>query len=155
LPSEDPEYKNISLDFFASDIIESVGINKTFSVPLYGDVAGANINIVSKELTGSGSVQFSISPEVNSRAIGKDFLIMDNAKYIGNIHNTNVPITNLSIYSFDNNFKPETQNAQLNASYSLSGGKRFHIGNNQLSFFVVGNFDNKYEYREGAADRIN
>ncbi len=51
LPSEDPEYKNISLDFFSSDVIESVGINKTFSVPLYGDVAGANINIVSKELT--------------------------------------------------------------------------------------------------------
>ena len=155
LPSEDPEYKNISLDFFGSDIIESVGINKTFSVPLYGDVAGANIDIVSKELTGPGSLQFSISPGINSRAIGKDFLTMDNAKYIGNIHNTNVPITNLNIHSFDNNFKPKTQNAQLNGSYSLSGGKRFELGDNQLSFFIVGSLDNNYEYREGASDRIN
>ena len=155
LPSEDPEYKNISLDFFASDVIESVGINKTFSVPLYGDVAGANINIVSKELSGPGSLQFSLSPEVNSRAIGKDFLIMDNAKYIGNIHNTHVPVTNLNIHSFDNEFKPNTQNAQLNSSYAISGGKRFDIGNNKLSLFFVGNFDNKYEFREGTADRIN
>ena len=155
LPSEDPEYKNIALDFFASDIIESVGINKTFSTPIYGDVAGANINIISKELNGSGSLQFSISPEVNSRAIGKDFLIMDNAKYIGNIHNTHVPIKNLNIHSFDNEFKPDAQNAQLNSSYAISGGKRFDIGNNKLSLFFVGNFDNKYEFREGASDRIN
>lgn len=155
LPSEDPEHKNISLDFFASDVIESVGINKTFSVPLYGDVAGANIDIVSKELHGPGSLQFSISPELNARAIGKPFLTMDNANYIGNIHNTQLPITNLGVHSFDNNFKPETQNAQLNSSYSLSGGKRFDIGKNQLIFFLVGNFDNKYEFRQGTADRIN
>lgn len=155
LPSEDPEYKNISLDFFSSDVIESVGINKTFSGPLYGDVAGANINIVSKELTGPGSLQFSISPEVNSRAIGKQFLIMDNAKFIGNIHNTHLPITSLNVHDFDNNFKPNTQNSQLNSSYSLSGGKRFDIGNNKLSLFFVGNFDNKYEYRQGTSDRIN
>ncbi len=155
LPSEDPEYKNIALDFFSSDIIESVGINKTFSVPLYGDVAGANINIVSKELNGPGNLQFSISPEVNSRAIGKKFLIMDNARYIGNIHDVNVPLTDLSVHNFDNNFKPETQNAQLNSSYALSGGKRFDIGNNRLSLFFVGNFDSKYEYREGSSDRIN
>ena len=155
LPSEDPEYKNISLDFFASDIIESVGINKTFTPTIYGDVAGANIDIVSKELNGSGSLQFSISPEVNSRAIGKTFLTMDNAKYIGNIYNTHVPLTNLNVHNFDNNFKPETQNAQLNSSYSLSGGKRFNIGDSRLSLFFVGNFDSKYEYREGSADKIN
>lgn len=155
LPSEDPEYKNISLDFFASDIIESVGIDKTFSASLYGDVAGANINIVSKELFGPGALQFSISPEVNSRAIGKDFLIMDNANYIGNIHNVHLPITNLGVHNFDNTFKPETQNAQLNSSYSLSGGKRFAIGEHSLSLYVVGSFENKYEYREGISDKIN
>ena len=31
LPSEDPEYKNISLDFFGTDIIQSVGVNKAFN----------------------------------------------------------------------------------------------------------------------------
>ena len=31
LPSEDPEYKNISLDFFGTDVIQSVGVNKAFN----------------------------------------------------------------------------------------------------------------------------
>lgn len=31
LPSEDPEYKNISLDFFGTDIIQSVGVKKAFN----------------------------------------------------------------------------------------------------------------------------
>lgn len=30
IPSEDPEYKNIALDFFSTDIIQSVDVNKTF-----------------------------------------------------------------------------------------------------------------------------
>src|SRR5690606_24000814 len=51
LPSEDPLNKNISLDFFGTDIIQSIGVNKTFNPILGGDVAGADIDIVSKELT--------------------------------------------------------------------------------------------------------
>jgi len=155
LPSEDPEYKNISLDFFGSEIIQSVAINKAFSSPIYGDVTGANINIVTKELSGPGSLEFSVSPQVNTGAIGKKFLTLDGAEYIGNIHNVNVPLTNLKVHNFDNNYKPETQNSQINGSYGISGGKRFNIGENRLSMFFVGSFDNKYEYREGVSNRIN
>ena len=50
LPSEDPEYKNISLDFFGTDIIQSVGVNKAFNAGGSSDVGGATIDIVSKEL---------------------------------------------------------------------------------------------------------
>ena len=50
LPSEDPEYKNISLDFFDTSVIKNIGVNKVFSSDLNGDVGGANINIVSKEV---------------------------------------------------------------------------------------------------------
>ena len=45
LPSDDPEYKNISLDFFGSDLIESIDVNKVFTSQITGDNAGANINI--------------------------------------------------------------------------------------------------------------
>ena len=54
-PSEDPEYKNISLDFFGTDIIQSVGVNKAFNAGGSSDVGGATIDIVSKELIGSGN----------------------------------------------------------------------------------------------------
>jgi hypothetical protein len=33
LPSEDPLYKNISLDFFQSNIIKNINVNKTFNAP--------------------------------------------------------------------------------------------------------------------------
>ena len=45
LPSENPLYKNISLDFFQSNIIKNININKTFSANLSGDNSGANIDI--------------------------------------------------------------------------------------------------------------
>ncbi|MBP1638025.1 MAG: hypothetical protein H6Q18_814 [Bacteroidetes bacterium] len=45
IPSEDPEYKNISLDFFGSDVIQNIGVSKVFSSNNYGDIGGAVINI--------------------------------------------------------------------------------------------------------------
>ena len=40
--------KNISLDFFGTDIIQSVGVNKAFNAGGSSDVGGATIDIVSK-----------------------------------------------------------------------------------------------------------
>ena len=74
LPSEDPEYKNISLDFFGTDIIQSVGVNKAFSAGGSSDVGGAAIDIVSKELTGGGNFGFSLSGGLNTQTVSSDFL---------------------------------------------------------------------------------
>ena len=57
LPSEDPEYKNISLDFFSTDIIQSIDVNKAFYSNTPADVAGADINITSKGAYGRRQVQ--------------------------------------------------------------------------------------------------
>jgi len=48
LPSNEPTNKNVSLDIFSTDVIQSVGVSKTYNTDLYGDVGGANIDIVSK-----------------------------------------------------------------------------------------------------------
>ena len=48
IPSEDPEYKNIALEFFGTDIIQNIGVNKVFSGNSYSDVGGAIIDISSK-----------------------------------------------------------------------------------------------------------
>ena len=73
LPSEDPEYKNISLDFFGTDIIQSVGVNKAFNAGGSSDVGGATIDIVSKELIGSGHLGFGISGGLNTQTVAADF----------------------------------------------------------------------------------
>jgi len=46
LPSNNPKNKNILLDIFTTDIVESVGISKTFESQNYADFGGANVDIV-------------------------------------------------------------------------------------------------------------
>ena len=150
LPSEDPEYKNISLDFFDTNIIQNIGVNKVFSSDIGGDVGGANIDIVSKELNKKRIANINISLGGNSQTLTKDnFLTIDGTNRFGTqklTHN----ITDLTKYSFRNSFKPNSQNFQLNNSLSFNYGKKYQIGQDgTLSYFLVGGFDSKYNFVEG------
>ena len=46
LPSNNAEFKNIDLELFSTDIIEFIDIEKVPNSQLYGDFAGANVNVV-------------------------------------------------------------------------------------------------------------
>ena len=61
IPSEDPEYKNIALEFFGTDIIQNIDVNKVFSGRNSSDVGGAIINIHSKELIGDRAFGAEVS----------------------------------------------------------------------------------------------
>lgn len=155
LPSDDPEYKNVSLDFFGTEVIQNVGINKVFSSSLIGDVGGANINIISKELGAGSELEVSTSSGFNSQTIGKEFFLIDGNNWFGT-QRTEANISNLNNYSFRNNLKPNEQNLQLNSGFSISGGKKFQIGeSNSLSLYLVGSFDNSYLYTEGDIRQTN
>jgi outer membrane receptor protein involved in Fe transport len=156
LPSEDPEYKNISLDFFGTDVIQNVGVNKVFSSSLLGDVGGANINIVSKELGSSSDLQLSLGSGFNSQTVNKQFFTIDGNNWLGT-QRTQPNISDLSTYSFKNNLKPNEQNTQLNTGVSIAGGKKFKIGenNNTLSVYLVGSFDNSFLFTEGDLRQTN
>ncbi len=149
LPSEDPEYKNISLDFFSSDIIKNIGVNKTFSSDIYGDVGGANINIISKELSGSQNLEIGVSTGINTQTVGQDFLMMDGGNYFGTVPDKGSNISDLGEYSFKNSLNPSTQSLQTNTSVSAAGGKKFNIGEDTFSMFLVGSHSSNYRYREG------
>ncbi|WP_185154410.1 TonB-dependent receptor [Fulvivirga sp. M361] len=149
LPSEDPEYKNISLDFFSSDIINSIDINKTFNSSLFGDVDGANINIVSKELFEDQELQVSASVGFNTQAIGQDFLRADGTNGIGTGTEKGNPISDLTSYDFNSGFQPYTSDLPLNSSFSISGGKKFEVGGNDFNAFLVASINNQFVYKEG------
>lgn len=148
LPSEDPMYKNISLEFFTSDIIKNIGVNKTFSSELYGDVAGANIDIISKEFTGDEFVAISVSSGVNTQTVDKEFYTIDGENWFG-LSNKESNVNDLSKYSFENSLDPGKQSTQLNTGLAVTGGKRFDIGDNTLSMNLVAAMNNSYSYREG------
>lgn len=155
LPSEDPEYKNISLDFFGTEVIQNVGVNKVFSSSLLGDVGGANINILSKELGAGSELEIGVSSGFNSQTVDKQFFLIDGNNWFGT-QRTGSNITNLENYTFRNNLKPNEQNLQLNSGFSISGGKKFNIGErNSLSLYLVGSFDNSYLFTEGDLRQSN
>ncbi len=154
LPSEDPTSKNISLDFFSSQVIKNIGVNKTFGADLYGDVGGANIDIISKEFVGDDYLEVSISSGVNTQTYNKDFYTIDGGDFAG-FTDKKSHVNNLNQYSFENSLDPNMQSTQLNSGLSVSGGKRFQIGDNNLSMFLTGSFANKYLYSEGTIKQTN
>ncbi len=149
LPSEDPEYKNISLDFFDTSVIKNIGVNKVFTSDLNGDVGGANIDIVSKEVIKRREANVGLSVGLNTQTVSKEFLTIDGTNRFGT-QKLNHNITDLNTYSFANSFKPQSQDFQLDKSFSFKYGRKYDVGEeNTLSFFVVGSYDAKYNYLEG------
>ena len=149
IPSEDPEYKNISLDFFGSDIIQNVGVNKVFSSTKSSDVGGAIIDISSKELVGDKEFNLNISGGFNSQTLGSEFIKADGVNILGFSTNIQPGESNYKTnYNYGNSLEPHNANLALNNSYGFSGGKSYKIGQNSnpLSFYVVGSYSTKYSY---------
>lgn len=145
IPSEDPEYKNIALDFFSTDIIQSVDVNKTFGGGMLSDVGGANINISSKELVGMGELNASVSGGVNTNVVSSDFMKMDGVNAFG-FADSKQPGDDLGVYGFRNKLDPSRKSAPVNQSYTLSGGKEIMLGDNPFSFYLVANHNKNYSY---------
>ena len=150
LPSEDPEYKNISLDFFGTDIIKYIGVNKAFSANGSSDVGGAAIDIVSKELVNDKELNVGLSGGLNTQTVSSEFLKMDGVNFMG-VANASEP-ANENSWGFKNKLNPSRQHFQMNRSYNVTGGKRFYIGDNKtpLSFFLTAGHSSDYEYTNEA-----
>jgi hypothetical protein len=149
LPSEDPLYKNVSLDFFGSDIIKNVGVNKVFSSNNYSDVNGAIIDISSKELVGDKEFSLDVSAGLNSQIPGANFLKTDGVNYWGISKSVQPGKSNYRTqYNYGNRLDPHTVNFPINSSYGFSGGKKYTLGKNSnpLSFYLVGSNSSSFSY---------
>ncbi|MEW4923404.1 TonB-dependent receptor [Algibacter sp. 2305UL17-15] len=155
LPSNDPRNKNIDLSLFSSDIIESVGIGKAFSSYMSSDVSGASIDVVSREMTQKSLFKIGISTGANTQTTFKDFEEIDGANWLGVNSNTKHNIRDLSIYSFDNSYSPNSGKANPNLGLSLNYGKKITLSDeSNISVFLVGSFSNKYTFQDGKSDAI-
>jgi hypothetical protein len=153
LPSEDPSYKNIALEFFTNDIIQDITVSKVFSSSMTGDVGGALIDIKSKELVGDREFEIGISTSLNSTTTGKNMYLPEGMNHVGYSTASFGPYEKYTTdYSFNTSLDPVKVNSPYNYGLSFSGGKRF-LGKH--SFFVAGTFDNKYRYEEGVLREIN
>ncbi len=152
LPSNNPSRKNIDLNIFSTDIVEFIGIDKTYSTSNYGDFAGANIDIVSKNYKGSGFAALKVGIGANTEAISqKDFYLHDGPSAFG-FYKKEYPKFPLNNYNFTTSWDREKAGTPINSSFSLKGGDSYTFGEeSRLSFFAVAAFDNGYSFKEGVS----
>jgi len=152
LPSNNPSNKNIDLDIFSTDIVEFIGIDKTYNTKNYGDFAGANINIASKNYKGQGFLEVGVGTGTNTEVIGQsDFYLNDGPNFSG-FYDKKHPAFPLNNYNFTTSWDREKAENPINLSLSLKGGDSYSLGDEtRLSFFAVASFDNSYKYKEGVS----
>ena len=148
LPSNNPSTKNISLDIFSTDIVEYIGIDKTYNYKNYGDFAGANVDIVSKSYKGTGMIEVGTGTGLNSNAMSQNkFYLQDGPNFHG-FSNQSIPNNPLAAYNFTTSWD-EQATTPVNGSFYLRGGDSYSLGTSKLSFFVNASFDNGFNFKEG------
>ena len=150
LPSNNPSNKNIILDIFTTDIVEYVGISKTFESQNYADFGGANIDIVSKKFFGTPYLALGIGLGANTNVLKvDDFYLQDGPSYLG-FDSGKAPSNPLLPYNYGTSWDRQTNKNTFNNSYSLSGGRKFSLGDeSSLGTFITASFDADNKYIEG------
>ena len=155
IPSNDPEKKNISLGIFSTDIVEYISIDKVYGASMYGDFAGGNVDIISKDFKGKSMLEVEIGSSVNSNAVAQDEFMLQQGPSILGFSNSDIPNNPLSSFSFENSLAPE-KSTPFSGNIAIRGGKSFDIGEQgKLNLFATAGFENGYTYREGINRSVN
>ncbi|MBS2212617.1 TonB-dependent receptor [Carboxylicivirga mesophila] len=151
VPSEDPRYKNIALDMFQSDVIQSVGVDKAFTADRTGDVGSAIIDVRTKVLQSDEVLSLSVSGGVNAQAAQGTFLKTDGVNALGfaNIYQGPAGGKFPDSYAFQNKLDPSAAGYVGNQSYTLSAGKQLKVNDNPLSVFVTGGYSSDVSKQDG------
>lgn len=153
IPSEDPELKNISLELFTIDIVEFITIDKVYNNEIFGDFAGGNIDIVTKNRNKDNFLFVELGSNVNDHAYAQDeFLLHQGPDYFG-FYSLEPPST-LQKYAFQNSLQTTAHNP-LGTNFALSGGKVFHFKKHELNVFSTVKFSNGYQSYEGISLNVN
>ena len=150
ITSNNPEYKNIDLSLFPSDVIQHISIDKTFNTSLTGDFGGAAVDIFTKNFTGSPFLELEIGSAVNTNAVGvSNFMLNKGFNSFGFQGFSNPQSTSLFAYNFSRSLGYDKQNP-FGGQISLKGGKSFSVGNEgKISLFGTAGISNGFIYKGG------
>ncbi|WP_410881007.1 TonB-dependent receptor domain-containing protein [Myroides sp. DW712] len=149
LASNDPEKKNIDLNIFSTDIVEYIAIDKTYFARNYGDFAGGNIDIMSKNHSGAAFIEVGVSTNMNTNAVKQDnFKTLSDRSFFG-FSDTNIPGNALNGYNFKNSTQTDTR-SPWGAGLNINTGKSFFFGSESaLHLFATASFGNNFKQKEG------
>ncbi len=149
LPSNNIEKKNMDLNLFSSDVIQNVGVSKTYAANFYGDFAAGNVDITAKEHTGDFFLDIDLGTSLNTNALGVDFLKSEGTGYFGFYNRyRNNPYAVILSHGVD------AISSDGNAGFtgSFATGNSWNLSDSsRISVFATASFGNSFEYREGPA----
>lgn len=159
IPSNDPAYKNVDLSIIKTDMIDFVGLEKVYNPKMWGDMSGANVDIVSKVYTGKPYFKISLGSSINlNNTKHKNFYLQDGPDYFGfkQINKPkNAKVLNYG-YVFPTSWRNQQVNNPHNSSLGIDFGRSFNIGEQgKLSVFGYGSFDNDYILRDALIRNVD
>jgi hypothetical protein len=154
VPSNNPEQKNISLDMFTTDIVEFLSLDKVYNAYFFGDFAGGNVDIISKDFTGDSYLNMEVRGALNARAIDeKQFPLKEGPDFFG-FHTSDPPNT-LETYAFQYGFEPVMQDP-VGSGFTLSGGNKHTLSaHKDINYFAMLGFGNDFSTRDGISLSVN
>jgi hypothetical protein len=154
IPSNDPEKKNINLEIFSTDILEYVSIDKVYNSKLYGDFAGGNVDIVSKDYKGKGFLKVDIGSKVNTNAISENNFSLQTGPSSFGFSAISVPASPLTQYNFGS--LQLDSKTPLGSSIAISGGKSYNLGaESKLNVFADVSFGSDFTSRSDGSAKGN
>lgn len=148
IPSDNVDRKNIDLELFSTRLIKNVSISKTVNPAFSADQASGNIDIASKELSGSELLQVRMRAGVNTNVMSNG--VYDNFKASVNQNDVTLGFYQRDLNTFDaitqQGWDPIQQSTPINSSISLSAGKKF---GEKLKVLLTAGQSSNYEYNEG------
>jgi hypothetical protein len=154
IPSNDPEKKNLNLEIFSTDIVEYISIDKVYGGSIYGDFAGGNVDIISKDYKGSGFLKFDVGSKINTNAIAEDnFNLRTGYNKLG-FTSQSIPSNPLTQFNYSSlqlkGYNP------VATSLSVSGGKSFNVGSEgKLSFFATASYSNDFSSKSNGTAKAS
>jgi outer membrane receptor protein involved in Fe transport len=146
IPSNDPENKNINLEFFSTDIVEFVSIDKVYSASIYGDFAGGNVDINSKEYKGNGFLKIETGGKINTNAFKEGQFALQKGFDKFGFTNRSIPKNPLSEYNFKS--LQLDNKKQIAENYGISAGESFNVGSQgKINMFGTASFGNDFSSR--------
>ena len=148
IPSDNVNNKNIDLSLFSTDVINNIGITKTYNTASYADQSSGNIDVTSKKYSKKG-FSLSAATGANTAAIGVDqfrqSIAMADVNFLGR-HTKQYTTKDAIIYQ---GWDPINANSAINYDLSLSAAYKFKIFGKDLA--LAGSLSNSksFEYRDG------
>ena len=155
IASPNPDNKLIPLDLFPASTVRNITVSKVYEAGTFADYSGAHIDISTKENTGSDffSISFNVGGRFNT--LFQDFYKMDQQSSLFRTPGIDSHWLNMTPKEFDtaikseNPFKTDFDVKKVTSlpefGGSLSGGKTWNVGDQELSLLAALNASNNNE----------